>query len=280
MIQTKSPPEVDDPSGELDALIEEARRRARKRRLIVAGALSAGILAAGGAFLLFGDGDGGGGSSDGSVAGGPTPGAASSGSSSASAATNYRCPTSRQELRALTPPGLALPGCKVTLLAELPAGWEQSPTSIFMSPERGLGFVGYLPVRFASFGLAEPNRHPLRPFTQRVPADDLLLTAQLATSRPDRTATSASLEEGDFRTAPRREQPFAFTNLDLDGVEFRIDATAGSEPIDPGLLKEANAVLASLDTSQKLCPCVGENVTLPGVTLKEIDRSAAGGVAD
>ena len=74
-------------------------------------------------------------------------------------------------------------------------------------------------------------------------------------------------------SAPRRGEisPFAFANLTLDGVEFRIDATAGSQPIDPALLAEANAVLASLDTSQKLCPC-GEHVSLPGATLKEIDR--------
>ena len=272
MLQTKTPSEVEDPSRELDALIEEARQRARKRRLVIAGVLAAGVLAAGGAFLLFGGGDGSGGSSDGSGSGGPAPGAASSGSASASAISDYRCPTSRQELRELAPPGPAIPGCRVTLLAELPSGWEQSPTSVVMFPERTLGFVAYQPIRFASFELRKADRHPLKPFTSaHVPADGLLITAQLATSRPDQTATSALFEEADFRTAPRRREPFAFANLNLDGVEFRVDATAGSEPIDPALLEEANAVLASLDTSQKLCPC-GEHFSLPGSTLKEIDR--------
>jgi len=279
MIQTKTPSKVDDPSGELDALIEEARRRARKRRLIIAGALAAGVLAAGGAFFLFGGGDGGGGSSDGSGAGGPSPGAASSSTSSASGVSDYQCPTSRQELRELVS-GPEIPGCKVTLSADLPTGWEQSAKSVLMLPERTLGFVAYSPVHFASFGLPEPDLHPLGASAKPVPTDGIALTVQLATTRPGQTATSGSLEASDFRTAPRRGQPFAFTDLSLDGIEFRVDAMAGSEPVDPALLEEANAVLASLDTTQKLCPCVGENVTLTGVTVNEIDRSAAGGVAD
>ena len=67
-----------------------------------------------------------------------------------------------------------------------------------MFPERTLGFVAYLPVRFASFGLSEPERHPLRPFTQRVPADGLLLTLQLASPLPlpDQTTASASIDGG------------------------------------------------------------------------------------
>ncbi|MEJ7875553.1 MAG: hypothetical protein WKF62_02760 [Solirubrobacterales bacterium] len=286
-----SPPEKQDPTDELDALIEEARRRARRRRIASAAAAAVIAVALGGTLLFIGGNDGGGSSGTGDSSGPGGSGAANE--ANAPASTALRCPTSLGELRAGPPPGRGIPGCRVKILADLPEGWVQRPASLTVFPpqakaivvspdlspfrgapnsfERGralgqIALLGQNEVQFANF----PLRDPLRPGADVIPMGGIRLSISSGSPGAGGSSSQTAFEAQDFRISVSRPRATAQAPLALDGIDFRVRAEIAANNPSPELLAEANAILSSLSTDQKLCPC-----ELPDIrhTLARLDEA-------
>jgi hypothetical protein len=251
LVETR--PREQEASDELEALIEEARRRARRRRIGYL-ALAAGVALAAGIYLLLGGG-GGGARSGGSPSN--QPGAASApGSNADSISTGYRCPTTIAALRR-SRPGSGIPGCMVHFAATLPPGWHDGPTYLSVFPPAaftsGLGGV----VRFTSFPLRSGFGHwPI----SHMPSNGIAIGifAQAPASKANSASPPvASVRPADFRRVPvAHSEPVASTRLYTGGWRFQVQVRVGSGGARSDLVDEANAVLASIETTQHLCPCV------------------------
>jgi hypothetical protein len=255
IVPVEAPPHRPDASDELDALIEEARRRARRRRLGYLALVAAAALAAGGIYLAFGGGGG-----DGAPGGSASnePGAAATpGSSSSSEAAGYQCPTSIAALKK-SRPGSGVPGCRIRFSATLPAGWDEGPTRLTVYPSSLTGLI-LTDVRYANFPLAAtgPATGPLWPIS--IPPDGIAIgifpQAPASRAEPAR-ASAVHLRPGDFRRVPvQRDEPVAGTRLYRGGWRFQAQVRVGASQAQSQLVDEANAVLNSIETTERLCPC-------------------------
>ena len=241
-MQTTVPPPLEDPSRELEALIEEARQRARRRRLAILAVVAIGASLIAGGVLLFGGG-GGDGDSSGGTGPGDSPAAGNAPQASNSAAVSgYRCPTSMRDLRNGPPLGGGVPACKVTVSAELPAGWRQYGRNLFSYPPEVRGLMRYSGVSFANFDLPDNAQGAVVPRWFQLPKDGVILILQGAFP---------------LRVAPGITDVNERNHVVVDGLEFIVQTRADA-PVGPQTTAEIDSIFASLDTTQNLCPCGGD----------------------
>jgi hypothetical protein len=252
LVETR--PREQEASDELEALIEEARRRARRRRFGYLAVASAAVLAAGIYFLVGG---GGGGARSG---GSPSnqPGAVSApGSNAEPTSTGYRCPTTIAALRR-SYSGHGIPGCVVHFSATLPSGWHEGPTFLSVFPPGAVITDLGGGVRFANFPLRDGfGRWPV----PHMPPDGIaigIFAQEPASEANSANPPVAAVRPADFRRVPvAHSQPVASTRLYTGGWRFQVQVRVGSGGARNDLVDEANAVLASIQTTQHLCPCEG-----------------------
>jgi hypothetical protein len=253
-MRVKAPPDTHDASGELEALIEEARRRARRRRLGYLAVATAAALVAGGLYLVIGGG-GGDGVSGQSGSGEPAAPAGSSGSSSGTA--EYRCPTSIKALEAAKPGG-GIPGCRVHFSATLPAGWDEGPSRLSIFPPELPGLPA-TDVRFANFPLRHDHGLGQWPISQ-MPPDGIsigIFPVEPVSPAEAAAAPEVSLEPSDFHhpVGHKFGDPRARTDLYLGRRRYEVQLRIEAVRVRPDLVDEANSLLNSIETTERLCPC-------------------------
>lgn len=252
IVPVEAPPHRPDASGELDALIEEARRRARRRRLGYLALVAAAALTAGGLYLAFG-----GGGDNTAPGGGPAstePAATASGTDSSGTSPQSRCPTSLAALRKVRP-GSGIAGCVIRFSATLPPGWYQPrPRRVSVVPPGALLTSGPAQVvRYANFPVS--YRGPLWPVP--APPGGILIGIFPQAPVTDAQAANApppAVKRAAFRPSPNTPGRVAATTSLYSG-RWRFEVQVVAKRARAGLVDQANAVLNSIETRQHLCPC-------------------------
>jgi len=184
----------------------------------------------------------------------------------------------------------------VKILADLPEGWVERPTKLTVFPpqakamlvspdlspfrgrqnsfERGralgqIALLGQNEVQFANF----PLRDPLRPGADEIPADGMRLSLSSGPPGADGSSPQMVFEAQDFRISVSRPRATAQASLALDGIDFRVKAEIAANNPSPELLAEANAILRSLSTDQKLCPCELPDIRHTLARLDELENA-------